>query len=170
MRGSKGRLEKKLEKVDQRIERFNNNDGESFGKKVEKIWDFLYITDVAGSLIRRYQKPRAERFGWSEQKLTLFNAMVWGVGGTLVLSFFNQLFGDNISESFQRGFRDYYAQLVIPINFARASYSLLTKKAIGSASIYNLVGTSAYAIEEIIHYLRGNKNKPVEGFEPPTYS
>lgn len=167
-------LDNKLMKIDTVIERFNNNKGYSFRNKAEKIWDFWYITDVAGSLIRRYQKPRAKDLGWSEKKLTFINAALWGIGGSLVLSGLNYLIGDYLGENFQEHFYN-YPEVTIAQNMVRIAYSQTTGKSIGALSIYNLGGTSVYLLRDFGRFLSGRlrkfrQKKPVEGVEPSTYS
>ena len=120
--------------------------------------DFIYITDVGGSLIRRYQKPLAERLGWSEKKLTIFNAAVCGIAWAAFLSTANYFLGNHIGKTFQE--KVYlYPELLTVINIARIGYSSLTNKAIGAASIHNLVGTAVYSAREIGEFLRDYKRK-----------
>ncbi len=162
------KLERRFERVDSRIEDFKRIKVDSLGNFTMKTWDLLYILNIGGTLIRKYQKPLAHQLGWQESDLTIRNAVYCGILPAAGYVILNQFFGDNAGETFQRNFY-YYPGFMAAVGIARTGYSLFTEKAIGSPSFYNFIGTSVYAIEEFSRFLRKRK-KPAEGIEPPTYA
>ena len=140
-------LEKKLAKLDRRVERFKALKFDSLRNIAEKTWDFLYILNIGGSLMRRYQKPLAEKLGWEEKDSTIRNAVYCGILPALGYVILNQHEGGRLGESFQEKFYLYPAFMFTQAIF-RAFYSQITKMAIGSFSVYNAVGSSVYAMNE----------------------
>lgn len=102
-------LEKRLQKLESRIERFKQIEADSLINLIEKAWDVSYIVNIGGTLIRRYQKPRAEQLGWEEKDLTIRNSVYGGILPAMGYVVLNQFLGDNISESFQTQFYFYPA-------------------------------------------------------------
>lgn len=149
------------------IQRFNGISKDSITSKVKKAIDFFYAVDIGGSVIRRYQKRIAERIEWEEKNLTIANATFFGLIPSAAYFAGNYLFGDNISDTFQHVFYSYPSIMLLQ-SLARISYSQMTKKAIGSISIYNLVGSPIYALEEAAISIRKKVRKPAEGVEPST--
>ena len=147
---SKNKMTANLELIVERaVEKFNSIPENSMAGRTKKVLDFIYTVDVGGSLIREYQRRIAERIGWKEKNLTIANATIFGLGGSAVYFIGNYFFGDNAGNSFQDVFYG-YPGFVFAQSLARITYAQITRKAIGSISVYNLVGSPIYAIKDFI--------------------
>lgn len=156
-------LEKSVLKLNEKLEKIKKRNTTSLNK-LEKFIDFIYVIDVGGSLIRKYQKPLSERLGWTEKTLTIRNAIYCGIIPALFYSVLIKNFGDGFDNSYYNIFYS-YPLYMIALNSFRIVYSLKTKRSIGSPSIYNFVGSSIYFLKENLEKIK----KPAEGFEPSTY-
>jgi hypothetical protein len=142
-------LEKKLFRLDKKIEQVKEIRVNSLKNALVKAWDFGYVLRVGGALMRRYQKPLSERLGWKEKDLTIRSAVYMSILPALVYATLNQNFGDNISESFQKNFYLLPTWSIFQALF-RITYSQITKRAIGSISIENLIGSSTYFMNDYL--------------------
>ena len=158
-------LEEKIERV---IRFFKEVPEDSILGRIEHGFKFFYALDIGGSVIRRFQRRIANEIGWEEKNLTIANAAICGVVPSVFVLAGNYFFGDRAGESFQDTFYKYEGWVVVQ-SIARISYSQITKKAIGSISIWNAIFTPIYALQDVISN-RKTETKPLEGFEPPTPS
>jgi len=151
-------LEEKIERV---IRFFKEVPEDSIAGRVEHGLKLFYALDVGGSVIRRFQRRIAHEIGWEEKNLTITNAAICGLAPSLFVLAGNYFFGDRVGESFQDTFYKYEGWVVLQ-SIARMSYSQITKKSIGSISIWNAIFTPIYAVQEIIVSSRKKVEEPMD--------
>ena len=148
-------IDSKLEKIANGI---NNSDKTTLGgiKRVLYIPVAVYF---GGAPRRKYQKKFADKIGWKEKNLTIANAIIFGIGGSLeyylggmaTRGFFDdQAFIKNLESNFFSGFGDafgvsaqafFYTLATFDLlqSIGRVVYSQLTGKAIVSISLLGAV-------------------------------
>ncbi|MEK6812458.1 MAG: hypothetical protein AABX76_02765 [Nanoarchaeota archaeon] len=141
-------------KVDGIITEFNELPETSSWEKTKKIAHFIYVLEIGGALMRRYQKRLAEGIGWKEKDLTIGHAVICTIipalSQTAFAYFFEDKFGETATNAFM-GYQGFYlAQGVF-----RMSYAQKTKKAIGAVGLIAVAANAAYVTKEVV--LSGKK-------------
>ncbi|GIU68553.1 MAG: hypothetical protein KatS3mg001_403 [Candidatus Pacearchaeota archaeon] len=156
-------LEDKIYKLNEKIENLKIKNSRVLNS-LERVFDLIYILDVGGSLIRKYQLNLSKKLGWTERDLTIRNAIYCGIIPSLAYIIINHNLESNFNTEYQKFFYSYPIYMSF-LNLGRIFYSSITKKAIGSFSIYNLVCSSIYFFKEQLKKIK----EPAEGIEPSAY-
>ena len=148
-------VEGKLEKI---VLEINGIGHDTFSKKIKKVPKIIYVLDVGGSLLRRYQSKLAQQMGWKEKNLTTANAVIFGLGGSAVYLVGAYFFRDDLNDSARHLFY-YYHSFNIAQSLFRITYSQITRKAIGSISMLGVLFNPIYATKDLVNYLKNRKRR-----------
>jgi hypothetical protein len=129
---------------------------DSLLKQTKKIPHLVYVLDVGGSLVRRYQAKIAKNMDWEEKNLTIANAIIFGLGSSTLHLTGAYFFGDEVRDSARHTFY-YYQSFNIVQSLFRIAYSQRTGKAIGSISMFGLFFNPIYAVKELVNFLKRDK-------------
>ena len=144
-------LERKLEKLDNRISQLNGiKNHNSLASIFKKAAHLFYIIDVGGTLLPKYQRRYTQRLGWEEKNLTLTNATFFGIAPSLLYFWGNYFFGDDLAgKTFQDVFYSYPA-LMFGQSIFRTALAQITKKPMAAISIIGIFGNIGYAIADLL--------------------
>ena len=153
-------LEKKLKRLEGIVEKANDKADNSLKGKTKRAFYKFYAVDIGGALLPRYQRPTAERLGWKEKNLTIANALIFGIGTSLVHSLMIHFGIGEVDKSLEDSFY-IYPQLNTLQSILRFGYAQLTNRSCPSVGLVSLVNIP-YFVSELVKSRRSKNQKPVE--------
>jgi len=141
------------------------------------LW-YLASFYYGGTLRAKYQNWFSKKIGFHPITLTLVNAIVFGIGGSLlylistkhIASAFSNLFALEINQFFHISFSktlETYAIYGLFHNGFRVIYALITKKAIASISLFGAATNLFHYILILIHRDIFKKHHEFHGIKYP---
>lgn len=141
-------LEEKLKRLEEIVKKANDGADNSLRGRTKRAFYKFYAVDVGGALLPKYQRQIAGKLGWEEKNLTVANALIFGVGTSLLHSLMIHFGIGEVDKSLEDSFY-LYPQLNALQSMLRFGYAQITNRSCPSISLISLVNIP-YVVSDLV--------------------